>query len=246
MTEQTTRLKTKGVEAVDKALRILALFDSQSPVLSLHDISQRTGLVKSSVLRLLVSLQNAGFLSITSDKRYAIGIEAFRIGQIYQKTFRLDSVIRPVLKDLVRRTGESGSFFRREGNMRVCLFREDTDQPLREHIAEGDAVPIGKGAAGHVFKTYGEIDGIHPAGANGLAELPVISVGERGPEIAGLSVPIFALDQGMIGALSLSGPVSRLTDDKMAAMKPLILRAGADICRTLRSRFYDGMNPTAA
>ncbi|WP_052210870.1 IclR family transcriptional regulator [Rhizobium rhizogenes] len=239
MTDKSAILKTKGVEAVDKALRILTLFDSQSPVLSLHDISQRTGLVKSSTLRLLVSLQSAGLLATTPDRRYTIGIEAFRIGRVYQRTFRLDTVIRPALKKLVQATGESGSFFRREGDQRVCLFREDTNEPLREHIAEGDSVPIGRGAAGRVFLHFSDHDGMGPASHDELSLLPVMTIGERGPDIAGMSVPIFAIDQGMIGALTLSGPSTRFTEERVSAMKPLLVRAAADICYNLRSPFYE-------
>lgn len=239
MTSQPPVLKTKGVEAVDKALRILTLFSSQSPILSLHEISLKAGLVKSSTLRLLVSLQNAGLLSMTSDRRYAVGIEAFRIGSVYQRTFNLDSIMRPALKELVQRTGESVSFFRREGDMRVCIFREDTDAPLREHIAEGDAVPIGKGAAGHVFLTYGDHDGMQPATATELALLPMVTIGERGPDIAGMSVPIFALERGMIGALTLSGPATRFTPEKIEEMKPVLLRSAAGISRAMRSPFYE-------
>jgi DNA-binding IclR family transcriptional regulator len=239
MTDQQSMLKTKGVEAVDKALRILSLFSGQDPILSLHEISLKAGLVKSSTLRLLVSLQNAGLLTMTADRRYTIGIEAFRIGSVYQKTFRLDTVLRPAMKELVQRTGESASFFRREGEMRVCLFREDTSAPLREHIAEGDAVPIGKGAAGHIFLFYGDRSGMEPANGADLQKLPLVSVGERGPDIAGIAAPIFAADIGMLGALALSGPVTRFTAEKIEAMKPMLVQTAADVSRAMRSPFYE-------
>ncbi|AYD04824.1 IclR family transcriptional regulator [Neorhizobium sp. NCHU2750] len=239
MTDQPPQLKTKGVEAVDKALRILTLFSVETPILSLHEISIKAGLVKSSTLRLLVSLQNAGLLSMTSDRRYAVGFEAFRIGSVYQRTFHLNAIMRPALKELVRNTGESVSFFRREGDTRVCLFREDTDAPLREHIAEGDAVPIGKGAAGHVFLTYGDHTGMQPATLTELALLPMVTIGERGPDIAGMSVPIFAMEQGMIGALTLSGPATRFTPEKIETMKPLLMRTAANITGALRSSFFE-------
>lgn len=239
--DKGARLKTKGVEAVDKALKILSLFDSRTTELTLGEISARTGLVKSSVLRLMVSLQNAGYVVLTQDKRYAVGVEAFRVGRIYQQTFNLEAVVRPVLKDMVRATGESGSFFRREGRKRVCVFREDTDQLLREHIAEGDAVEIGKGAAGHVFVKCERISGDRIATAEELALLPEIAIGERAPGIAGLSVPVFSLDAGMIGALTLSGPMIRFDADRIETMKPVLLRAGARITHALRGRFYDGM-----
>lgn len=243
MQRESSQLKTKGVEAVDKALRILSLFGASSPVLSLGEISERAGLVKSSTLRLLVSLQNSGMVMMTPEKRYTIGVEAFRIGRVYQKSFRLESVVRPVLQDLVRQTGESGSFFRREGNRRVCLFREDSNQPLREHVIEGEAVEIGKGAAGHVFITFEGFNGEHPAPEDVLAHLPIVVLGERGPDIAGISAPVFALDQGMIGALALSGPRTRFSPERMDELKTVVMTAARNLSESLRSPFYSSPAP---
>lgn len=239
--ESPAKLKTKGVEAVDKALRILSLFEMRNAELSLGDISQGMGLGKSSVLRLLVSLMEAGFVTVGPNKRYMIGPEAFRVGRIYQQNSNLEPVIRPVLKQMVRETGESASFFQREGRRRVCLFREDSDQLLREHVAEGDAVEIGKGAAGRVFVEYERTSGAKPASDAVLAALPVVSIGERGPGIAGLSVPIFDMDGAMIGALSLSGPSTRFTQERIQEMGPVLMHGARAIGTGLRSRFYESV-----
>lgn len=239
MVGETPRLKTKGVEAVDKALRILSLFDSRTSILSLHEISSRSGLVKSSALRLLVSLRDAGFVAMMPDKRYTVGAEAFRISCAYRQNLGLEELIRPALRRLVSATGESGSFFRREGHRRICLFREDTDQLLREHVAEGDAVEVNKGAAGHVFEEFENEDGDRPADTDRLMALPIVSLGERGPGIAGISAPVFALDQGLIGALALSGPRTRFTEARIEQMKPLVVQSARDVSKALRSPFYD-------
>lgn len=236
------KLKTNGVEAVDKAFRILALFDLNNVVLSLGEISERSGLVKSSALRLLISLNNAGLVRLTPDKRYAIGAEALRIGRVYQKGFRLEEIVRPVLKKLVARSGESSSFFRRDGNFRICLYREDTNQILREHLREGDAIELGKGAASHVFLELENFDGEMPAGLDVLQELPVVAIGERGAGLVGISAPVFAVGEGMVGALVLSGPEARLTSAKIHQMKSIVLHAAKDLTRTLRSPFYQTLD----
>ena len=237
--ESPAKLKTKGVEAVDKALRILSLFEARNAELSLGDISLSMGLGKSSVLRLLVSLMEGGYVIATPSKRYTIGPEAFRVGRVYQQNSKLEPVIRPVLKQMVRESGESASFFQREGRKRICLFREDSDHLLREHVAEGDAVEIGKGAAGHVFVDYERLRGALPATSEMLSTLPIVSVGERGPGIAGLSVPIFDMDGAMIGALSLSGPSTRFPEDRIAELGLIVMHGARAISAGLRSRFYE-------
>jgi len=232
-------LKTKGVEAVDKALRIFALFSAETPTLSLGEISQRSGQVKSTAMRLLISLQTAGLVRLTEDRRYTVGAQAFRLGCVYQQTFRLDRIVRPALRELVVRTGESGSFFRREGNRRICLYREDSSQVLRERVPEGEAVELDKGAAGHVLVTFDGVDGDRPATAAQLAKLPISAMGERGPDIAGISAPIFATGQGMVGALALSGPRTRFTPDRVEQMEAAVIETARSLSRELGSPFYD-------
>lgn len=232
-------LKTKGVEAVDKALHILSLFTTESPKLTLGEISQRSGHVKSTALRLLISLQNAGLVVATPDKAYAVGPQAFRLGNLYQRSLRLEHIVRPVLRALVLRTGESGSFFRREGSMRVCLFREDSSQVLREHVPEGEAVGLDKGAPGHVLTEFAGVDGMRPATPEQLARLPVIALGERGPDIAGIAAPVFGASQGLVGALTLSGPRTRFTPQMVDEVKPVVMSAAAELTRALAGSFYD-------
>lgn len=232
-------LKTKGVEAVDKALHILSLFTTETPKLSLGEISQRSGYVKSTALRLLISLQNAGLVMATPDKCYAVGAQAFRLGHLYQRTLRLEQIVRPVLRALVLRTGESGSFFRREGNMRVCLFREDSSQVLREHVPEGEAVGLDKGAPGHALTAFADVDGSRRATREELARLPIVSLGERGPDIAGIAAPVFGAGQGLVGAVTLSGPRTRFTQQTIEEMKPLVLEAAGELTRALAGSFYE-------
>ncbi len=235
-----TGLKTKGVEAVDKALHILSLFTTETPRLTLGEISQRSGYVKSTALRLLISLQTAELVMTGPDRTYMVGPQAFRLGHLYQRGLRLEPIVRPVLRALVLRTGESGSFFRREGNMRVCLFREDSSQVLREHVPEGEAVGLDKGAAGHVLTEFADVDGTRPATSVQLARLPVVALGERGPDIAGIAAPVFSADQGLMGALALSGPRTRFTPDAIAEMKPLVMQAAGELTRALAGSFYHG------
>jgi DNA-binding IclR family transcriptional regulator len=230
--------KTKGVEAVDKALHILSLFSDASPSLNLTEISRRSGYVKSTAMRLLTSLQQSRLVILSADKQYRVGAEALRLGALYQRNFRLESVIRPALYDLMQTTGESASFFRREGDMRVCLFREDSVQILREHVAEGEAVSLDRGAAGHILSSYTTTDGALAASDEVLASLPRMSTGERGPDITGIAAPVFAAGQGLVGALTLSGPSTRFTPEKVNEYRRLVFNKAAALSTDLGSRFY--------
>src|SRR5690349_18170236 len=77
--------KKLGVAAVDRALSILSAFVDNEPSLSLSRIAQRTGLYKSTTLRLIDSLEAAGYIRRLQSGDYQLGPTLFRLGMQYQK-----------------------------------------------------------------------------------------------------------------------------------------------------------------
>ncbi|CAO3439447.1 IclR family transcriptional regulator [Azospirillum doebereinerae] len=224
----TSATASGGVDAVDRALSIVGCFQAGDHALSLTEIAARTGLYKSTILRLTVSLEKAGYLVRHQDKSYRLGPELLRLGGLYQRSLRLEDHVRPVLRQLMRDSGESASFFRREGAWRICAFREDSTHAIRDHVHEGDRLPLERGAAGHVLTRFA--DG---ATLTDIADLPLLSFGEREAETGAAAVPVFSQRDGLIGALTLSGPLTRFTPDRVEGMKALLLNAGRRLSETL-------------
>lgn len=231
-------LKTKPVDAVIRALQILKTFDHTAPELSLAEVCRRTGTVKSTALRMLISLAQEGLITVTPDRRYALGPELYWLGKCYADSFRLEDHVRPVMKDLVASAQECVSFFQRVGNKRMCLFREDSAQILREHVAEGDTVSLDKGAAGRVLTHFAKYDSMTPSPARTLESLPFVSIGERDSEIGGIAAPVFSNATGLVGAITISGPLSRLTQSRIDGLKPLVYASAAELSGKLGARFY--------
>src|SRR5260221_13686884 len=77
---------------------------------------------------------------------FRLGPALWRLGSIYQGGFNLGEAIRPELRRLVETTGETASFYIREGRSRVCLFRHNSPQSARHHLEEGAVLPLGAGA----------------------------------------------------------------------------------------------------
>nr|WP_249120169.1 helix-turn-helix domain-containing protein [Plastoroseomonas hellenica] len=220
-----------GVEAVDRAIAILRCFTEREPTLTLTRIAEATGFYKSTVLRLAASLEAGGLLVRQADKAYALGAETMRLASVFQQAFRLEAYVRPVLRRLLAATGESASFFRREGDMRLCLFREDTRHGVREAVREGDMLSLDRGAAGHVLRHFATAPGAERQRL--LRRLPLTSRGERDADTAAMAVPVFSHAGQLIGALSLSGPITRFDAGRVAAMAPPLLEAGRDLSATL-------------
>ncbi len=229
---------TRGVEAVDRALRLLQVFADHSPWLTLGELAEHTGYYKSTILRILASLEDASFIARSDDKRYRLGPQLMRLGAVYQKSLNLDSVVRPILRELMETTGESASLFRRDGNFRICLFREESAHSVRDHVREGDLLPIDRGAAGHVLRAF---DGLTLGGEamrSALASLPKASFGERDAAAAGLAVPVFSTGEGLIGALAVSGSITRFTEDRLPEMGAALCSAGRRLSHALGGQDY--------
>lgn len=222
-------------------MAILKCFNEQDSVLSLADIAHRTGLYKSTILRITVSLEDAAFLVRRPDKTYALGSEVLRLAAVYQRSLRLEEIVRPALRHLLAVSGESASFFRRNGESRICVYREDSSHAIRDHVREGDLLPLDRGAAGHVLTDFDPATNDLDDLLRRAGSLPLYSFGERDAEAAAVAVPVFALSGGTItlaGALALSGPRIRFSDDVVDKMRRLLATTAQELSDALGGGSY--------
>jgi DNA-binding IclR family transcriptional regulator len=209
-------LSKDGVAAVDKALSVLRLFTPSQLELSLKQISTTTGLYKSTALRMLASLEHAGLVTKKMDGKYILGPSIASLHSAYQQNIALEAIALPILEDLVASTQESAAFHTRQGDQRLCLFRVDSNQALRDHIKTGDLLPLDKGAGGKVLMAF--------EGATGKlfsqirAEMVLAISGDRVKEIAGISAPVFN-SQGLLGVITLTMPSYRMLEKQKKSVR---------------------------
>jgi len=197
-----------GAAAVDRALSLLVAFRHGDDGLTLAELAQRTGLYKSTALRLLASLEHAHWLLRRADGRYVLGPEPSRLHTLYTDTYSLESEVVPALRELVACTRESAAFHVRQGQDRVCLYRVDSPQLLRDHTRAGDRLPLDRGAGGRVLTAY---DGASGALYAQIRRDGVITLsGDRVSDLTGVSAPVFGPHSRLIGALTLTLPSHRL------------------------------------
>jgi DNA-binding IclR family transcriptional regulator len=224
-----------GAAAVDRALTILHSFSPSYPTQTLAQIAERTMLYKSTVLRLLASLEHARLIQHTTDGRYKLGSEVARLYGVYSTSFSLDTVVLPVMRELVRETRESASLHVRQGDQRLCLFRIDSPQPIRDHIRAGDLLPLDRGAGGRVILAF--------SGEEGLlydeirTKKVLCQSNDRSEGVSGISAPVFDAMEKLVGALTLNMPVGRFQPQYQESVK----QAAIDITRGLGGpvHFYD-------
>ena len=208
-----------GAAAVDRALSLLACFQPGDEALSLAQFAERTQLYKSTVLRLLASLEHAGLIRRQEDGRYALGPEIARLHALYAAAFSLDRVVLPVLRELVAATGESAAYHVRQEQgehwARLCLYRIDSPHEVRDHVRAGDLLPNDRGSGARVLIAFGP-EAERPRGAKERklyeeirAQGYCAMVGDRSAELAGISAPVFHADGRLAAALTLTMPAHR-------------------------------------
>ena len=205
-------MSEQKVEAVERALALLECFDGEEDSLTLAELSRRTGLYKSTILRLSGSLERFGYLVRRSDGRYRLGPSLWRLGSLYRRSFDLAELIRPELKLLVEATGETASYYVREGDSRVCLYRHNSPRAIRHHLNEGQRLSLEGGAASKILTSFSD----PPEQRDWTAQLRRdgygVSLGERDPEIASVAVPVIDRRGRLRGALAVSGLITRFDE----------------------------------
>ena len=226
---------TRGVAAVDRALAILNAFEGQPEPLTLAALSKRTGLYKSTLLRLIASLQAFGYIARQPDGRYHLGPTLLRLGAAYQHANSLHDRVMPVLRDLVSQGTESPSFHvRHDSSQRLCLFRLDSHHSTLDAVSAGMLLPLDRGAAGKVILALNDEQGEEFERIRG--RFLAVSYGERDPHCAGLASPVFGADGSLIGALSVSGPRERFDDANVARMAELVMQSAMRLTRDFGGR----------
>ena len=196
-----------GAAAVDRALSLLSAFRAGDSALSVTELAERTRLYKSTVLRLLASLAHGGLLRKTPQGLWTLGPEISRLAALYTASFLLEDAVLPVMQDLVAKTGESVALHIKQGDQRLCLFRVDSPQLLRDHVRAGDVLPLDRGAGARVLMAF--------SGAKGRfydkirKEGYIHSSGDRIPGLVGVSAPVWKAQHELVGALTLTVPETR-------------------------------------
>ncbi len=198
---------TGGAATADRVLSLLKAFQPGDVELSLAELSLRTGLYKSTALRLLRSLHEAKLLDRTAKGDFRLGAEIVRLHAILSASRGLETVVMPVLESLVAATRETAALHVKRGQHRERLYWVDSPQSLREHLVPGEELPLDRGAGGLVLRSF---SGARSSIAEKIRRQGyALSIGGRLPELSGISAPVFGGRGELIGALTLTMPTQR-------------------------------------
>lgn len=223
--------KAGGVTAVSRALSLMEAFAVGESSLSLAELGRRTGMHKTTALRLARTLALSQYMVQTEDGQWRLGPAAGWLGARYQAGFDVNRVVEPTLHELVKETGESASFYVREGDIRACVARVEGPHSVRHHVRIGERLPLDRGAPGRVILAFSGAAGepyeeIRKRGYH-------TSLGEREAEVSSVAAPVFGLNWRLLGSMCISGPSSRLTRAALDQHARSVIRAANQLSYAL-------------
>lgn len=206
---------TSGVGVLDKAFTVLdAVLGGAG---TLNALVERTGLSRATAHRLAVALEVHRLLARDASGKWRVGPRAAELAHPYPAE-RLVERAGPVLAQLRDGTGESAQLYCREGDGRRCVAAAERGSGLRDTVPVGSLLPLTAGSAAQVLLAWSEGDAVLTHAAftrRTLAEVRrrgwAHSVAEREPGVASVSAPVRDAEGRVIAAVSVSGPLERLT-----------------------------------
>ena len=242
MTDLNQNSEKNTVRAVERALDILLCF-TESSELGLAQITKKVSLHKSTVFRLLQTLEQKGFLIKNEDtEKYRLGYRVLELSNHMSGINDPAILFLPEMQKLRNLVGETISLYVRDGYDRIRIQAVESELPIRRVAPIGARMPLYVGAASKVLVAFeNPIDKsaiIHYLEAEQHINKPsfqqildeiikdgyATSFEERESGAASIAVPIFNRNEKLFAAISISGPVNRLTQEKMDEYVPELLK----------------------
>lgn len=239
------------MQSVDRAISILQVLGRQG-LLSVTEISRELGLHKSTVSRLLGTLEGRGLIEhLPGRGGYRLGNGVLLLAEGVTQKPSLTVTSRPICVELAEEVGETVNVVVHEGRQAVTIDQVIGSASLTTVNWVGRRLPLHVTSAGKIFLSELPEDELQQHLADGLPRLTehtivdgtrlradLQSVRERGYGLAreeqeiglvALAAPIRALDGRVIAALAVSGPTYRLTEEAVPVLAARLQSAAARI-----------------
>ncbi|SDM45468.1 IclR family transcriptional regulator [Halarsenatibacter silvermanii] len=251
------------VKSLDRALDILERIIEHNKPLGITEISQGTDLHKSTVYRLVDTLCYRGYLSQDPETgKYKIGMKFFELGSRVINNLDLRTQAKPYLYELEDKTGETVHLGVLEDTEMIYIDKVESRQTIRMESQVGKRVHTHNTALGKVTLANlpeEEVDriiekaGLPEYTENTITDKDVLkrelekiqeqnfALDDEESElgIRCISGPIFGHEGKIIAAFSISGPASRMTDDKIEQTQKIVKDYSLSISRAFGYSEYN-------
>lgn len=234
-----------STNSVEKVCLILSALSAPAPS-RLKELAEHTGLDKASILRVMESLIEQGYVTRDDEqKTYSLGDQATLLGLAMQHRMPLVHLARPQMMRIAADSGDTALLIQRTGGESVCVDREFGGYPIRANYLEvGTRRPLGVSSGGLALLAWlpdAEIEAVldineprlkrtYPNISRAFILDQVATTRHRGyacvlnllvEQMGGMAVPLFGADGRPFGALVISA-LARRIDERREALSQLL------------------------
>lgn len=243
-----------SVRLLERAIDLIECLERNRMPMGVRALEAETGISKATAQRLLDAFDRRGY--VQKDRgRYSLAPATVRLARSYLAGDSLVTVAMPVLQSLSALSGETCAIYVRQGNDRILVQQVESPHPLRHNTPIGERVPLHLGASGQILcagmprEALGAyLDTVAPAHlASGkmmrkrdlLARCErarlrgyATASDERFSGISAVAAPIVHTTKGVVAAINVAGPTSRMAD-RMEQLSFDVRNAARDISEKL-------------
>ncbi|MDD3169532.1 MAG: IclR family transcriptional regulator [Eubacteriales bacterium] len=254
-----TKAKSNMIQSVERAIKILDTFAQQNNELGVTEIANMLELKKSTIFGILATLEKYGFVQQNpATGKYNLGLKLLELGMIMQDNMDIRTVARPSLKDLVDQYKETVHLVIQDRDEVVNIDKIEGPSAINIRSRIGKRNPIHATGVGKCLLAYNEAHEIEKITGKELKRYTPNTITE--PDLLkkelerirekGYSIDHEEIEEGLrciaapikdhrgrvIGAISLSGPSVRITDEKKEEIAESVKEAAFSISKRLGFR----------
>jgi len=240
------------VQSLERGINILFQFSRKRPVMTAEEIASAVHLPKSSVYRFLRTFLKHGLLERDPlTGQYHLGLRLLELEEVVHSQIDIETVSKPFLTALGEFSGETVQLNIVHGEHGICLYGIESPSAFRLAPEKGRIIPLYAGASGKSILAFldpeirnkicqGTLEQFTPYTITEPETLKVQleHIRQQGFVITeqevyigslGIAAPVFGRDQNVIGSISLSGPIQRITEERKIAIRDELVRTAKDV-----------------
>lgn len=249
-----------SVPGLERGLRILTEFTRETPVLTAPELARRLDVPRTTVFRLLVTLESLGFVERASNGReYQLGTAVLRLGFEYLASLALTELSRPILERLRDEFDYSANLVIRDGRDIVYVQKAAAGSIFTSSVHIGTRLPAHATILGRILLSHHGLHALRalypeerlrpygphtPLTVEALYQLLkadkergyVIAEGHFEPNISTVAAPVFNHDGHVAAALGVTVPDGKIPEAQRQPLIDGVVAAAAELSECLDYR----------
>jgi IclR family transcriptional regulator, KDG regulon repressor len=245
------------LQTLEHAVGLLELLREHPEGLRFTELSHRLQLTKPSTFRILTTLIECRYLARSDESgKYGLGPRLWQLGcAAVERESSLREAAAPVLRQVAAETGETANLTIYDHGRIVYIDSVESEQSLRFSPGIGASAPahcVASGKALLAFQPHEEIERVVRSGLEALTPRTIVepaalmrelasirvagvskNLGESHPGVGAIAVPIFRPDGRVLAAISVAGPLVRLSGPRLRTYDGILREAAAEVMRRI-------------